>query len=470
MNTKRTLSLFLFFSCFILTVGAQKVYKVTLRLQGLEDSLLVMASYVGDKQFVVDTAYADKSKNFIFKGDSLLPEGMYTIAGSNKIKLFDIILSGNQKVEITGSLDKSPPVLQSALDDENRILFNYIEFLSAKQKKLADLQRLTKKYAVGSDSLEIIKKQIEILNEEVKREISVIIKNNQGSFIALFLKSLQEPEIPIAPILANGRPDSLFTYREFRNRFWQNIDLSDPRTIRTPVIHNKVDLYINKLTPQSPDSINKAIDKLFVLIKDNKEAFKYLIWYLTIKYESSEIMGHDAVFVHLVDKYYSDPKMSWMNPTVKENLVKKANTLRPILLGKVTPELILLDTLHRPVSLHAIKSKFTLIYFWDPDCGHCKKETPLLKKFYDEFSKEYNFQVYGVCMDTSWKNMKEYITLNQLNWINVNGYYSVTPDFRELYDVHGSPVLYLLDEQKKIIAKRVLTDQMKSIIESLSNN
>ncbi len=469
MNTNRTFLLFLLLFCLLSSAFAQKAYKITIKLNGLNDSLLVLASYIGDKQFVVDTAFREKSNAYTFKGDSLLPEGMYTVAGSNKNKLFDVIVAGNQKVEITGDMQKSPAVLKSALADENKVLFDYIEFLSSKQKQLAHLQQILKRQKPTSDSARLVSNQIDILNDEVKREINGIINSNHGKFIAIFLKMLQEPDLPQAPILSNRRPDSLFTYKQYRLKFWENTDWSDERTIRTPIIHNKVELYLTRLTPQIPDSINKAIDRLFTLSKNSKEAFKYLIWYLSIKYESSEIMGQDAVFVHIVDTYYDDPRMSWMNPTVKENLVKKANTLRPILIGKEAPQLILLDTLQSPVSMHAIKAKFTLIYFWDPDCGHCKKETPLLKQFYDEYKSIYGLEVYGVCMDTSWKNMKEYINKYNLNWINTNGYYSVTPDFRELYDVHSSPIMYLLDENKKIIAKRVLTEQMKSVIKSLSN-
>lgn len=284
----------------------------------------------------------------------------------------------------------------------------------------------------------------------------------------MFLNMMQEPELPQTPVLPNGRPDSVFAYRQYKAHFWDNIDLSDSRVIRTPVIHGKVEQYLKSLTPPYPDSLKKSIDVLFARSKGNPETFKYLAWYLTIEYESSEIMGYDAVFVHLVDKYYNDPKMSWMNPTVKQNLIKRAEILRPILIGKEAPAMILLDTLQNPVSLKAIPADFTIIYFWDPDCSHCKKETPILKSFYEKNKKHFNLEVYAVCMDTSWKNMKEYIKVNDTKWVNVNGFYSMTPDFRELYDVRTSPVMYLLDRQKKIIAKRVLTEQMKQIIEEMS--
>lgn len=467
MKFLKSALVFLILSILTSSSYSQANYRITIKLQGLNDSLLLMAGYRGDKQFIVDTAYADKHFNYRFVGDSSLPDGMYIIAGANKNKLFDFIISEKQNISITGDKSNLPGSLKSKEDDENRILFEYIDFLSSRQKQMARLQSYAKQLNENNDSLSLVRNQMQLLNEDVERYIVGIINQHRGKFISLFLNSLQDPILPDAPLLSNGRPDSIFAFRQFKHHFWDNIDLSDDRVIRTPVIHSKVEQYLTKLTVPSPDSIIIAIDHMIEMTGSNYETFKYLIWYLTVKYESSEIMGHDAVFVHIADKYYGDPRISWMNATVKQNLIKRANTLRPILIGKKTPEMILLDTLQMPVSLHSLKNRYTIIYFWDPECSHCKKETPLLKSFYEEYKDKYDFNVYAVCMDTSWKEMKTYILKNKMNWINVNGYYSMTPDFRELYDVHSSPVMFMIDENKKIIAKRILTDQMKTILERL---
>lgn len=462
--------IFLLFLAFLFPAKelyAQKGYRINIRIEGLNDSSLLLANYNGDKQFVADTAFRSKNGDFTFAGDTPRPEGMYILAGANKARLFDFILSGKQEFTITGNKENIPLSLNARGSSENQLFFDYIRFLAEKQKQQANLTGLKRKFAVKSDSAEIVNNQITLLNEEVKRYISGIINSNTGSFVSLFLKAMQEPEIPATPVLSNGRPDSLFNYRYYKAHFWDNADLSDDRLIRTPFLHGKVEQYLTKLTSPAPDSLIVAIDNLFRRAKDNEETFKYLMWYLTVKYESSEIMGYDAIFVHLADTYYADPKMSWMNATVKENLIKRANTLRPILIGKQAPELILLDTLQRPVSLYKIKAEYTLIYFWDPDCSHCKKETPLLRDLYLKDKQLYNLEIYAVCMDTSWTEMKQYILKNEMKWINVNGFYSMTPDFRELYDVHSSPVMYLLDREKKIIAKRVLTEQMYGILGNL---
>jgi len=179
------------------------------------------------------------------------------------------------------------------------------------------------------------------------------------------------------------------------------------------------------------------------------------------------VMGFDAIFVHMVETYYMTNQAYWINPTVLENLSKKAMKLKRILIGKTAPNMIMLDTNMRPVSMYAIDAKYTILYFWDPDCGHCKTESPKLKKFYDDFKQKFNLEVFGVCSDTSMAEMKQYILKNNLNWINVNGPRCLTPNYHDEYDVSSTPVLFLLDDKKTILAKRLTTDQLEKFIERL---
>lgn len=446
------------------TLSAQNGYKINIQIEGLQDSLIYLANYNGDKQFIVDTAYLKKGNAYEFSDKKPLLPGMYFLTTAGKAKLFDFVVDKSSEFTLSGKRDRIPASLGVKNSPENKVFFEYVNFLAEKQKEQARLLQLKKKYPAGSDSLKIIEDNAAGLNAEVKKYIADLIGMYPGSFVSAFLTSMKEPEIPPAPVLHDGKTDSTFSYRYYKAHFWDYTDLSDDRLVRTPLLHPKVEQYLTRLTPPQPDSVIKAVDHLFRMAGDNIESFKYLMWYLTVKFESSEIMGYDAIFVHLVNKYYNDPKMSWMNKTVKENLEKRAAVLQTILIGKPAPEMILYDTLQRPVSLYKVNAEYTLIYFWDPDCSHCKKETPLLKDFYTKNKDLLNLEVYAVCMDTSWKDMKNYINKNQTSWINVNGFYSITQDFRDIYDVHSSPVMYLLDKNKMILAKRVLTEQMSSIL------
>jgi len=78
--------------------------------------------------------------------------------------------------------------------------------------------------------------------------------------------------------------------------------------------------------------------------------------------------------------------------------------------------------------------------------------------------------VFAVNTDTSLEKWKKYIVDNDLKWINVNGTRSISPDYHQLYDIRTTPTLFLLDEKKRIIAKRLKTEQLIPFLENYHKN
>jgi hypothetical protein len=50
------------------------------------------------------------------------------------------------------------------------------------------------------------------------------------------------------------------------------------------------------------------------------------------------------------------------------------------------------------------------------------------------------------------------------DWINVWDAYNLT-NFRFFYNIYSTPTIYLLDKDKKIIAKRIGAETLKSLLE-----
>jgi thiol-disulfide isomerase/thioredoxin len=271
---------------------------------------------------------------------------------------------------------------------------------------------------------------------------------------------MREPDIPETPVLPNGRKDSTFVYRYFQEHFWDGTDFTDERLLHTPVFHNKLKKYFEKVVIQNPDSIIRQADILIGKAKPNAEMFKYIVWFITYTYENSEIMGFDKVFVHVVEKYYMTKQVTWLTPMVMDNIVKKAKRLKPLLIGEPALNMIMMDTSGHLISMNTIKANFLILLFWDPTCGHCEIEIPKLKEIYEKEKDSLGIKIFTVCSDSSMVKWKEAIRKKQMNWINVNGPRTLTGDFHEQYDIISTPVIYLLDEKKTIIAKHIGTEQI----------
>jgi peroxiredoxin len=160
-------------------------------------------------------------------------------------------------------------------------------------------------------------------------------------------------------------------------------------------------------------------------------------------------------------------KAFWIDSTVKAKIKERYETLKPLLLGKKAPALSLPDSSNNFHDLYKQNNKFTILYFWDPNCGHCQKETPKLNDFYKE-QKSKGVGIYSVSTDHP-KDWKKYIREKNLVFLNVCnaiGDKTVYYDLRKGYDVYSTPSIFVLNEKKEIIAKKLGVEQLGEFIDS----
>jgi len=441
-----------------------KTYKIAVRLNNNSDSLLLLAHYYSDKQFLDDTAYRNKQGLFIFQGDSLLNEGMYIIAGQSKTRYFDFFLTGTQQIEFECDPNNITATMKVKGSEENRLFYEYIGYLAQKQKEIEPFTTEIRKHGSNADSVKLMKDQIEPIDKEVKNYMDGRFTKYPRLLAFEFIKANNEIDVKSYITGKDGKPDSTLIYPMYKKHFFDNLDFSDPRLIYTPVWATKINTYVDKICNPNPDSLEKEIDRLFKLSSVNKETQKFMAWFLSLKFESSQILGYDALFVYIVRNYLENNRIAWQFPGVMKNVVEKVNALEPLLLGKKAPNMIMLDSNNVARTLYNVKAKYTLIFFWESTCGHCQHEMPNVLKFYGDVHKKYDLEIFGVSSDTTMSKWKEYIHKNNMPWINVNGNLTITPNFHKLYNLYTTPVMYLLDEEKKIIAKLMLSDGMLDFI------
>jgi len=460
----------LFILLFSFIYAADTGYKISVKLSNSNDTALLLAHYYGNKQYLDDTAFRSKQGVFIFQGTKKLKEGMYIVAGQNKSKYFYFFMTGSQQFEFSCDPLHIMQTMQLKGSQDNKLFYEYIGFLSRKQSEIEPLGKWLKAHANRTDSASLIRKKIENIDAEVKSYISGYYKNHNGLLSAAFIKAGNEPDYLSFCKKPDGNIDSSRVYQAYKAHYFDNFTFSDPRLIYTTVFSQKIDYFFDKVAVPMVDSLKKEIDALMVAASVNKEMQSFLGWYLSLKFETSEIMGQDALFVYLVRNYLENDKVPWQFPDVKPNVLKRVNMLEPLLIGKVAPNLILLDTNNMVHSLSNTVAHYTLLFFWESICSHCQQEMPKVIKFYNEFHMKYDLEIFAVSTDTSLVKWKEFIRKNNMEWINVNGHLSISGNYHTLYDIRSTPIMYLLDEDKKIIAKFLLTDDLANLIRRREEN
>lgn len=465
---KRTINLAGLLFCLLAMTEcgiAKDGHSIKIRIKGIADTAVYLANYYGPKLYYVDTAAADAKGLCEFNGEDTLPGGIYAIIFPDRKNYFEFVVT-EQQFYIETSKDDILGSMKVKGSKENTLFFNYLRFIDKEQGKADALKKQLShlEEAGKSDSVQIIRGELRKINEGVKAYKLDFMEQHKGTFVAKIFKASKDPDVPDeVPVRPDGSTDSLFKFHYFKKHYLDGIDFSDSRLIRSPVLHNKVVHYIKKLTMQTPDSINAAADFLVEKARANKEVFKYLVHYITSTYEKSKIMGMDAVFVHMAEKYYMAKECFWMDSTQLAKLTERAITLRPLLIGKTIPNLTMQDTSGKWHILHEVKSKFTVLYIWDPDCGHCKKETPKLKTLYDKFHPE-GVEVYAVSTPLDNKEWIKYLREHTHDWIDVSDSPEFPSNFRDIFDVYSTPIIYLLDARKKILAKRLSVEQLEDFL------
>ncbi len=439
---KKLLALFLLFTAFSL----KSQVNITIQLEQTNDSAYYLARYYGDKFQMVDTTFAEKGL-INYRAAENYPSGIYLLVDAKKARLMEFLLENDQQFAITNSSSIENSGIKCEGSVMTQLFFEQMQQSNAIYGQLQQLPQTAEEQPKRDELLA----SLDVLKNE-------IITQYPDSLFSKILLAMTEPQVP-----ENLREDQKGAYYYYKSNFWNNIDLSDERLLRTPLINSKLEQYFDQLLPQIPDTISQEIDKLIDKTQGNTVMRDYLIWHFTDQYQNPKIMGLDQVFIHLADNYFAKLEIANTSPSVREKILSRADQIRKLTLGSPAPDLWLVDTTDSFRSFKDIKTDYLILFFWDHDCGVCKKELQVLKELYAAENKD--FEVFAIAANVDFPAWKNYIIENDLTWVNVNGMKSMTEDFHDLYDIYGTPVIYVLNKERKIIAKRIKAEQIPLVIE-----
>jgi len=289
---------------------------------------------------------------------------------------------------------------------------------------------------------------------------------------------MKEPQILNAKPVT--RDDSINNYQYYKKHYWDGITFMDERIIRTPFFLPKVEKFFREVVSPSPDSIIRESDYLLLRARTAPEMYKFLLNWLTDEYINPKYMGQDAVFVHLFEKYHSKGISSWLNEKQITAISNRAYMLMSNLIGEQAANLEMVDSSGVAVPLYGVSADYIIVCFWDPTCGHCRDEVPRLDSMYHAKWEKQGVKIYAVLTEIKEQlKWREFINkYNLQSWVNVyqteaqkkESDESKKPSYKQLYDVTQTPTLYLLDRDKRIIAKKLTLQQIDDVLEMKIKN
>lgn len=440
----------------------KKGHHIQFEVEGLSNEKALLAYYFNGKHYISDTIFLDEMGKGALKGDTLKEKGVYILVlPSLGNKYFDFIIS-DQHFGVKTNKDDLLGKLAFTHSPENDLF----------QKDMKEMGELTSKIKKMQQELASIKdekakkakqEEIKTINDAFLAKREQRAEDHPNFFYSDLLNLMRNIDIPEPPKKANGELiDSSFAWNYWKYHYWDYTNFAEPGILRTPVYHRKLLEFVEKRTLPIQDSIIKSCRLVIDKARANDDVFQTTLVTLLNKYANSKVMGDDAVYVALVNAYYKTGLASWTDSTQLAKMIERADALEPLLIGKKSPNLTLRDTsLRMKFRLHDLPSDYTIVFVWDPECGHCKKMAPVLRDFYEKY-KQKSILVYAISTVNHLEvdKWKAFVKENNLRFINVADPY-VETNFRKIYDISSTPQIFVLDKNKNIIAKRIGAEQLE---------
>jgi thiol-disulfide isomerase/thioredoxin len=403
---------------------------------------------------------------FTFNGKRTLAKGVYFLV-LDHTRIFEFVIGDVQNFSMETSTEDYVKKMKVRNYIDNKLFFENMVFNIERHKEAEPFLEVIQDSTLAESKKKDARAAFAKVNDKVNAYQNEVIKKHPNTMTAKLFKSTKAIMVPDPPRKADGTIDSTFQLRWYREHFFDNFDLGDEALIRLPkpLYAEKVNEYLDKLFAPQKDTLVKAIDQIALKAKRNKETYKYLVTTCLIKYQTPKIMGLDEVFVGIYDRYFATGEMDfWANDKLKKNLKDYADRIRLSMLGSTAPDLIMKAPDDKLYSLYALKNKYVIVFFFNPDCSHCRQETPKLVAFIDKNKTKLDIDVFAVSTDTSMAKLKKFIKEFNTPWTTVNFYYSAVGRYDKLYDPQTVPTFYVLDDKKKIIGKKLSIEQLEDFI------
>jgi len=231
-------------------------------------------------------------------------------------------------------------------------------------------------------------------------------------------------------------------------------------------INDFLESYLSGIDLTDTSVIRKEIDPLFQRIsaQKDKELYRSVFTNLFDKmlYADNDSLKDAAVYI--AKRYITPyPGLWWDKTYPLEWVPKMVERIQNNKIGSVANDMVLLNRKGRPVKLSSVKSKYTVLYFIDPDCSICKPFSMELKKIYNSLKKR------GVTVISinSGGNSREFFEYNRKN---KNPWFGLSPkdeNYYELFDKFETeqvPMIYLLDNNRRILAKKINTITLDKLV------
>lgn len=448
-------------------------HRIEVHIEELRDTTLILGHYFNQRMYVDDTTRINNEGIAVFEGEEPLPGGIYVIYLPSQ-RYFDVLVDNEQHFSVSVDTNDFVNSMEVEGAPQTRKFNQYQQFISGQQAKAKNLQDELQNAGPDTEEGKEARARLEELDKEVKDHWNQLIEENPGTMLALFLKGIQDIEVPeMEPAEDTENPDSALKakrYQYYKTHYFDNIDFTDERILRTPFFAKKVENYFTNVLPQIPDTLTEEGINIIESARPSSEVFRFLVQFLFNHANESKIMGMDKMVVELAEKYYLSGEAEWAEEDFIQDLETRVEEIKPTLIGEKAHDLKMQSHTGEHYRLHELSSPATVLVFWETDCGHCKEAIPELHELYSEKLMEKGVKVFAVYTQGDQEEWNQFIDEHELyDFIHVWDPSRQT-NFRKHYNINSTPSIFILGEDDEIIGKKIAVQDIPSFIDHYLEN
>ena len=438
--------------------------QITIDIPTEVDKQIYLAQYWKGQIFAIDSEYISHGKNVTFHSKSSLPQGQYMLFIKPDVQI-EFLIGDNEK-NINMILTPSD-FTKSKIDGskDSQLYWAYLARIQDLTTKATEISSKTDAPNITEKDKNSLLKQYDSINDEIKSYTKVQIAQNKGTWFSTFLKGREQVAPPISHPASVEDNNTNLAY--IRQHYFDNIDLTDSRFWRTDYFITYVNNYIENWVDQSLDTLASTTSRLVSMAKPNNFCYEQMLSHFMNQAMESNVMGMENVWARLYEDYILEREFSGIDEKQRNDLQAKYSLIQYNRIGMTAQNIPLITIDGDSINTNDIEAEYTLLYFYSPSCGHCKTETPKINEGIYAKYKDKGLKITAINTTPDEKEWSEFVEHCKIdNWINCADL-NHRSQYWMYYDVSGTPMTYLLNRNKKIIAKKIDEKNLEKVFDYL---
>lgn len=245
----------------------------------------------------------------------------------------------------------------------------------------------------------------------------------------------------------------------FANQFFQFVDFKNPYYNHNPWVFEAFKEYAVTLSSVGIDKElhQSYIDELLRKIDPKSNTYQLALAGIVMGLDERKHKNYTLYGKQLIKKYDKS------HPILVAPLKKRINGLGSFEDGAVAPDFVQKTPEGEDLKLSDLRGKVVLVDFWASWCGPCRRENPHVKKLYEKYNHR-GFEILGVSLDRTKASWERAIEQDGLEWHHVSDLKGWKNEVAKMYSVSSIPYTILLDQEGRIIARKLRSAQLEQVL------